>query len=256
MATRTNTQRINSMVNKLSLLSILFFIPLSCHAAANGVDDEYLKHAVAHLQQSELHRQLHDAETARREYIGSLLINKDLWQKDEEMSNEQKEALDFGFNRSNIRNSINNACLSQLMDAHKPWHAGSSARWVAVKRMLAHALVADMHTFENLPLGGHILACLPIPITCTTFTIMEYCSPAAGISVFGCCTGIASIMIALAQAQRKNRGERIFKAIDWLGCNTTWQQCIAQAIPLPMTMDDIVNITACVYEYPPKQKRE
>lgn len=243
------------MLKKLSLISTIIFITASCHAAANGVDDEYLQQAVAHLQQTKRNHSLRAVEIARRDLIGSLLINHDVWHQDPSMTAEEKYALDFGFSDNNIRKQINAGRLDQLMDPRQPWHAGSFIEWVAVKRLLAQVATADLRTFQKYSKDMWQPKVMIPALSASALTGL-YCSPLVAGSI-GCCHMCAlCAFITVQLAQEQDRGEYIFKAVDWLGCSKAWQRHIASAMPQPMTMDDVVDITARVYEYPPKPKRD
>jgi hypothetical protein len=233
---------------------MIIFITASCHAAANGLDDEYLQQAVAHLQQTERNRALHAVEIARRELIGSLLINQDVWHQDREMSAEQKEVLDFGFTQENFRSQVNEKCINYLMDSRQPWHAGSFIEWVAVKRMLAQVATADMRTFEDCM--HKWLPAATLSILSGSIAVGICCHPIIGTNVCCCSTSALCALKTIDLLQKVNRGECIFKAVDWLGCSKAWQRHIASAMMQPMTMNDVADFTARAYRHTDKQKED
>lgn len=244
------------MINKLFHISILLFIATACRGAANGLDDEYLQQAVAHLQQTERNRALRAVEIARRELIGSLLINQDVWHQDREMSAEQKKSLDYGFTQENFRTQQNEKLINYLMDPRQPWHAGSFTEWVAVKRMLVRAATAVICAHLKKYTKDMWPPKIMIPALSASILTGLCCSPLVVCNI-GCCSMCTLCpFITIDLAQEKDRGECIFKAVDWFGCSTHWQRHIASAMPQPMTMADVADITARVYEYPPKPKRD
>lgn len=130
--------------------------------------------------------------------------------------------------------SANKACFSELMAAYQPWHAGSTELWVAIKHRLANMVaklaVADMRTFEKYTLENDFYACMAgatCPLMCISYTAGACCCPLAGASFCLCGFCIPLGMKSVATAQKVNHGERFYKAIDWLACDTAWQERVA-----------------------------
>jgi hypothetical protein len=237
-----------------------------CYAAADD-DDAYFESCRALVERelqsaefAEYPRPLIERENARRRLIGSLLINRDIWNKRSDLSSIQKRCLESGFLRSDIRPVVNAAHVSDLMHQNAPWHEGSSTIWLALKRCLADVAVTDMSWFSEFSAGDDFPiwfgAVVGFPVSAVSVVTSSMCSPTAGCVTCACGVGIPLAMKYLAHAQQTKRGERIFRAIDWLSQNSAWQERVAPVAPRPITIDDIAEITVRKYQYPPKEKQD